>query len=169
MADTNTTTTAVPELPRTAMTLDQARDWAWKQTRSDIGHEKWTCGDTANFYPFFLMGWNYRGLYELQRAVPAVSYAEPRKEPVPSYEQWASEHLTMDGYPQFSSQDAFVAGAKQGAETALASLGKELGTLRWMSAAEGDPWDQAIQKVRERIAAIIEARRPPTQQGERNV
>lgn len=45
---------------------------------------------------------------------------------------------------------------------ALAKLGKELGTIRWMSAVEGDPWDQAIEKVRERIAEIIKA-------GEQNV
>lgn len=39
---------------------------------------------------------------------------------------------------------------------ALKSLHAELDTLRWMSAVEDDPWDQAIDAVRKRIAQIIE-------------
>ena len=39
---------------------------------------------------------------------------------------------------------------------ALKSLHAELDTLRWMSTVKDDPWDQAIEAVRKRIAQIIE-------------
>lgn len=39
---------------------------------------------------------------------------------------------------------------------ALKSLHAELNTLRWMSTVKDDPWDQAIEAVRKRIAQIIE-------------
>ena len=38
----------------------------------------------------------------------------------------------------------------------LKALYSELNTLRWISAVEGDSWDQAIDAVRKRIAQIIE-------------
>lgn len=38
----------------------------------------------------------------------------------------------------------------------LKALHSELNTLRWMSVVKDDPWDQAIDAVRKRIAQIIE-------------
>ncbi len=52
----------------TFMTEDQACNWAWNKVREDVGAEGWTAGDSANYYGFFLFGWNYRGQYELQRS-----------------------------------------------------------------------------------------------------
>jgi hypothetical protein len=51
----------------TCMTEDQARDWAWKKVRRDVGTEDWTTGDHCNYFGFYCWGWTARAQYEKQR------------------------------------------------------------------------------------------------------
>jgi len=51
----------------TYLTTDQARDWAWKETRRAVDDSNWNVGESSTFLSFFLHGWNNRGQYELQR------------------------------------------------------------------------------------------------------
>ena len=109
------------------------------------------------------------GIVRDVRALIASSQAAAQPAPATGEHAAAVRTLELIGYtyhggvlwkPPLGPAPTFDAPATgdereaSGAE-ALKNLRKELGTIRWMSAVEGDPWDQAINAVRARVLEVI--------------
>ena len=72
---------AVPDgvVEPTYMTVEQGRDWAWKDVKKDVGTEGWTAGDNGNYFGFFVHGWNYRGQFEKQRRAATAAQGDAKE------------------------------------------------------------------------------------------
>ena len=49
----------------------ECRKLAWEEVKRLVGAEKWTVGDSGNYYGFYCWGWDMRRQYNEQRAPSA--------------------------------------------------------------------------------------------------
>lgn len=50
---------------------DFCREWGWREIKQDLPSENWSISESAGFYAFYLMGWNFRRQYNEQRGEDA--------------------------------------------------------------------------------------------------